>query len=78
LKRRCSRRSPLESDESNRKKLIVFSHELQTCDWPRNVACTAGQGGSAANRTPTTRKPLAQPVEQAISRDQPFRSSSNE
>ena len=22
---------------------ITFSHELQTCDWPRNVVCVSGK-----------------------------------
>lgn len=25
----------------------MYSHELQTCDWPRNVGCDASDGGAA-------------------------------
>lgn len=30
---------------------FVFSHELQTCDWPRNVGCVPGQIGAPVIRT---------------------------
>lgn len=26
--------------------MCSFSHELQTCDWPRNVGCGAGESAT--------------------------------
>jgi len=51
--------------------LIIFSHELQTCDWPRNVGCgieaTASQSDNQENALALARSsdrqrhPSAQP-----------------
>ncbi|XP_055711617.1 uncharacterized protein LOC129806847 isoform X3 [Phlebotomus papatasi] len=37
---------------------LMYSHELQTCDWPRNVGCDAAE--AAAPVTPATRQQQAQ------------------
>ena len=29
--------------KSNCPFILFFSHELQTCDWPRNVVCVSGK-----------------------------------
>lgn len=68
-------------------KSYYFSHELQTCDWPRNVGCdglgevsvTASASTSPSNipsrvtesRTKYTPPPPAQPTAVVTSRGQP-------
>lgn len=45
----------------------MYSHELQTCDWPRNVGCEASDVSQAVNTAPAREK--AQPrVPQVSSR----------
>uniref|UniRef100_A0A1B0CKK7 Putative mucin-5ac-like protein n=1 Tax=Lutzomyia longipalpis TaxID=7200 RepID=A0A1B0CKK7_LUTLO len=39
---------------------LMYSHELQTCDWPRNVGCDAAEA-AAAPSTPATRQQQQQP-----------------
>lgn len=34
-----------------------YSHELQTCDWPRNVGCLTGADASTVTRTKTASRP---------------------
>ncbi|CAH0391988.1 unnamed protein product [Bemisia tabaci] len=63
----------------------MYSHELQTCDWPRNVGCgeangieggASGPGGVNTNRVTETRGPPPQlqrgrePQQQSLPRDQ--------
>ncbi|XP_049833075.1 uncharacterized protein LOC126274364 isoform X12 [Schistocerca gregaria] len=57
---------------------LMYSHELQTCDWPRNVGCGAGEGATVSTvrvtdprtrqTTPSALPPSRAPV--AISRGQ--------
>ena len=48
------------------------SHELQTCDWPRNVGCLTGAEALAATKTKTSSRPsnaeqkLSSPVTQFL------------
>ncbi|XP_071532563.1 uncharacterized protein Cda5 isoform X8 [Panulirus ornatus] len=46
---------------------LVYSHELETCDWPRNVECTPSAAGSgiAPVRSTDQRPPNSSPVRTA-------------
>ncbi|XP_045025485.1 uncharacterized protein LOC116916364 isoform X5 [Daphnia magna] len=54
---------------------LVYSHELQTCDWPRNVGCLTGAEAMAINahktssRTSTTDSKSNSPLTQFLSSD---------
>ncbi|XP_042880930.1 histone-lysine N-methyltransferase 2D-like isoform X9 [Penaeus japonicus] len=54
---------------------LVYSHELQTCDWPRNVVCNLTQAGSGVSTVritdPRTRtnpvRPVTEPLTSSVS-----------
>ncbi|KAK3922979.1 Chitin deacetylase 8 [Frankliniella fusca] len=46
---------------------LMYSHELQTCDWPRNVGC----GADSAADTPTPARSAPPPAPRAPLRQQP-------
>ncbi|XP_069981928.1 serine-rich adhesin for platelets isoform X3 [Penaeus vannamei] len=56
---------------------LVYSHELQTCDWPRNVVCNLTQAGSGVSTVritdPRTRsnpvRPVTEPLTSSVSFD---------
>ncbi|XP_032307393.1 uncharacterized protein LOC6497677 isoform X8 [Drosophila ananassae] len=43
---------------------LMYSHELQTCDWPRNVGCELVDSSSAPERSPTRSQAQTQAQQQ--------------
>lgn len=56
--------------EKRKRNLLCCSHELQTCDWPRNVGCGSGGEVQAVSTARTQEPPPRQRPQQQLSRQQ--------